>query len=99
VQVLVLDEAMAAADLVQGPPFKKEFGHSFAPYVLQVLVLDEATATVDLVQVTIRKEFVHCLYHIYVQVLVLVLDEARAAADLVQAAIKKEFVYNYAPYV
>jgi hypothetical protein len=32
-QVLVLDEASAAAGLVQGPPFRKEFVHSFAPFV------------------------------------------------------------------
>ncbi len=59
--MLVLDEATAAADLVQAT-FKKGV---CAQFCVQVLVLDEATAAVDLetddlVQATIRKEFVDC---------------------------------------
>jgi ABC-type Mn2+/Zn2+ transport system ATPase subunit len=84
VQVLVLDEATAAVDLVQ-----KGICAQWCTMCVQVLVLNEAMAAVDLVQGLCT---VMCIC-----VQVLVLDEATAAVDLetddlVQATIRKEFV-------
>jgi ABC-type bacteriocin/lantibiotic exporter with double-glycine peptidase domain len=51
VQVLVMDEATAAKDLVPAT-FQKGICAKFSTICVQVLVLDEATAAVDLVQAT-----------------------------------------------